>query len=295
MSKILRSITASGAAVCFAVDSTDIVEKARQIHGTSPTITAALGRVLTAAALMGCEMKNEKDSLTLRFNGDGPCSSVIATSDYFGNVRGYASDPTVDLPLNGNNHLDVSGAIGRNGMLYVVKDIGLKEPYSGCVPFASGEVAEDITSYYARSEQLPTVCALGVLVDRDRTVKAAGGILIHLLPFAEEETVKQLEENLTDIKSITQMLTEGYSVEQMTDEFFKNIEHNSLDKFDIEYKCTCSREYVERTLITLGANELSSLAEDENGTEITCQFCNSTYKFTSDEIKELLKKATQNV
>lgn len=291
MSKLTRTITTSGAAVCFALDSTEIVEEARKIHGLSPTMTAALGRTLTAASLMGIELKNKSDSLTLRFCGDGECSTMIATSDYMGNVRGYASRPDVDLPLNAKGHLDVSGAIGKTGMLYVVKDIGLKEPYSGCIPFASGEIAEDITSYYALSEQIPTVCALGVLVDRDCTVKAAGGVMIHLLPFADDETVSQLEKNISAIPSITNMLSDGFTPEEMTAAFLRDIPHNVVDDYDVAYRCTCNRDFVSRMVIGLGQEELTKIAE-EGGTEVTCQFCNTSYKFTEQDIRRILHNAS---
>ena len=291
MGNILRCMTKDGSAVCFAMDSTDIVEFARKCHSLSPTITAALGRTLTAASLMGIGLKNKTDSVTLRLNGDGLCRALIATSDYMGNVRGYASDPSVDLPLNSAGHLDVSGAIGKTGMLYVIKDVGLKEPYSGCVPFVSGEIAEDVTSYFAVSEQVPTVCALGVLVGRDYSVKAAGGVLIHLLPFAAEETVDALEKNLSDIRSITQMLSGGYSPKDMADAFLNGIEYDAVDDYDVSYKCMCSRGFVEKTLVSLGEDELSSMAEDENGTQVVCQFCNKTYKFSQDQLRSILIRA----
>ena len=291
MGKILRSITTDGSAVCFAIDSTDIVEFARKCHSLSPTVTAALGRTLTAASLMGIQLKNKTDSVTVRFNGDGPCSALIATSDYMGNVRGYASDPSVDLPPNSSGHLDVSGAIGKTGMLYVVKDVGLKEPYSGCVPFVSGEIAEDITSYFAVSEQVPTVCALGVLVGRDYTVKAAGGVMIHLLPFAAEETVSKLEKNLSQIRSVTQMLTDGFTPRDMAEAFLSGIEYEAVDEYEAKYKCMCSRSFVEKTLVSLGKSELASMAEDENGTKVVCQFCNKTYSFTQEQLKNVLFKA----
>lgn len=292
MSKITRCITASGTAVCFAIDSTEIVEEARKVHNLSPTMTAALGRTLTAASLMGIELKNKTDSLTVRFCGDGNGQNMIATADYMGNVRGYASQPQVDLPLNEKGHLDVSGAIGKTGMLYVVKDMGLKEPYSGCVPFVSGEIAEDITSYYALSEQVPTICALGVLVGQDYSVKAAGGVMIHLLPFADDQTVDLLEKNVAIIPSITSMLSKGYTPEQMTAAFLKDIPHEVVDDYDVSYRCTCSRDFVRKMIVSLGKEELAQMAEDEKGTEVSCQFCNSVYKFSQSELKSILCDAT---
>ncbi len=290
MSKITRCLTSSGAAVCFAIDSTKLVEEARKIHDLSPTMTAALGRTLTAASLMGIELKNKTDSLTLRFCGDN--QTLIATADYMGNVRGYASRPQTELPLNGKGHLDVSGAIGKNGMLYVIKDLGLKEPYSGCVPFVSGEIAEDITSYFALSEQVPTVCALGVLVDRDRTVKAAGGVMIHLLPFADDDTFDQLEKNVAQIPSITSMLTDGFTPEQMTAAFLKDIPHEVVDDYEVAYRCTCSRDFVKKMIISLGREELAQMCGDEKGTEVSCQFCNSVFRFTQKEMQAILHDAT---
>ena len=293
MSKITRSITSSGAAVCFAVDSTEIVEKARKLHHLSPTMTAALGRTLTAASLMGIGLKNKTDSVTVRFCGDGDCHTMIATADYMGNVRGYASAPQLDLPPNAKGHLDVSGAIGKTGMLYVVKDIGLKEPYSGCVPFASGEIAEDITAYFAQSEQIPTICALGVLVGQDYSVKAAGGVLLQLLPFADEKTVTQLEANTASIPSITSMLSDGLKPQDMTDLFLKDIPHEFVDEYEVSYRCTCSRPFIRKMLVSLGENDLSQMAKDEHDTEIVCQFCNKKYTFTREEISRLLRDATK--
>ncbi len=289
MGKLIRSISKSGSAVCFAVDSTDIVEEARKIHGLSPTMTAVLGRTLTAASLMGSSMKNPTDSLTIRICGDGPCSTVIATSDSLGNVRGLVSRPDLELPLNRVGHLDVGGAVGKGGMLYVLKDIGLKEPYSGCIPLLNGEIAEDITEYFARSEQIPTACALGVLVDRDCSVKAAGGVLMHLLPFADEQTAERLERNASSSLPVTQLMENGGGPEEMVKAFFRDIEYDVLDGYNVSYKCMCSRQFVEKTLLTLGKDDLESMHESGKSTEIKCEFCHSLYSFTSDEIGELLK------
>lgn len=287
MSKITRSITSSGSAVCFAVDSTDIVEEARRLHHLSPTITAALGRTLTAASLMGIGLKNKTDAVTVRFNGDGKCRTLLATSDYMGNVRGYASEPMLDLPPNGNGHLDVSGAIGKTGMLYVVKDIGLKEPYSGCVPFVSGEIAEDITSYFSQSEQIPTACALGVLVGQDYTVKAAGGVLLQLLPFADEQTVSAIEKNIASLPSITSLLSEGLSPKDLTDRFFGDLPHEIVDEYDVSYRCPCKRSAISKMLIGLGKTELNQMKEEQHGAEIVCRFCGKAYRFSEKELSRM--------
>ncbi len=271
-----------------AVDTTDIVNRAEQIHGTSAVVTAALGRLLTAGSMMGNMLKGKDDSITLRVNGDGPTGSLIVVSDFNGDVRGYVQNPVVELPLNAKGKLDVGGAVGKNGLLYVLKDLGLKEPFSGSVPLVSGEIAEDITSYYALSEQIPTVCALGVLVNPDLSVKAAGGYIIQLLPAASDATIDKLEKSIMEMKSVTTMLSSGMTPEEIIKTALKEFEVEVLYSQDIEYKCNCSKERVSKALISLGKEELAELAEEKGETEISCHFCDKVYKFTSIELKKLI-------
>lgn len=273
-----------------AVDTTDIVGRAEEIHKTSAVCTAALGRLLTAGAMMGNMLKGKDDTITLRVNGDGPTGSVIVVSDFNGDVRGYIQNPIVEIPLNSKGKLDVGGAVGKNGLLYVLKDLGLKEPFSGSVPLVSGEIAEDITSYYALSEQIPTVCALGVLVNPDLTVKAAGGYIIQLLPAASDATIDKLEKSITELKSVTSMLDSGMTPEEIIRLALKDFEVEVLYSQDIEYKCNCSKDRVSKALISLGREELEEMAEDENCTEVNCHFCDKVYKFSKDDLKKLIKK-----
>ncbi len=289
MGKLIRCITSNGQVMATAVDTTDIVARAEQIHKTSAVMTAALGRLLTAGSMMGNMLKGSDNSLTLRVSGGGPAGSLIVVSDYNGNVRGYVSNPVVELPLNLKGKLDVGGAVGKNGSLHVIKDLGLKEPYNGSVELVSGEIAEDITAYYALSEQTPTVCALGVLVNPDLTVKAAGGYIIQLLPAAEESTIQLLEDSIKDIQSVTGMLVAGMSPEEIIKRALKNFETEILYEQEIEYKCNCSRERVEKALIGMGEKELSEMADEMDNAEITCHFCDKVYKFSKKELESLRK------
>ncbi len=291
MGKSVRCISKDGTLTVTAIDSTDIVEKMRQIHQTSPVTSAALGRLMTAASMMGATLKSDDCSVTLRIRGGGPAGTVMAVSDWQGNVRGYVQDPTVELPLNNKGKLDVSGAVGTDGELTVIKDIGMKEPYVGQVPIVSGEIAEDITSYFFTSEQIPTVCALGVLVDRDRSIKAAGGFLIQLLPTALDDTITSVERCIKDIKPVTTMLSGGMTPEEICRHVLSKFEIEVLDESEPEYRCTCSRQRVENALIGTGIVSLEEMAQDDN-TEVCCQFCNKKYNFTSDDIKKLIKTAT---
>lgn len=271
-----------------AVDTTDIVGRAEEIHKTSAVVTAALGRLLTAGSMMGNMLKGKDDSITLRVNGDGPTGSLIVVSDFNGDVRGYVQNPVVELPLNSKGKLDVGGAVGKNGLLYVLKDLGLKEPFSGSVPLVSGEIAEDITSYYALSEQIPTVCALGVLVNPDLTVKAAGGYIIQLLPAASDATIDKLEKSICELKSVTAMLDSGLTPEEIIRLALKDFEVEVLYSQDIEYKCNCSKDRVSKALISLGKEELEQMANEMATTEVNCHFCDKVYEFTSSELKKLI-------
>lgn len=286
MAHLVRGISDDGCVVVVAADTTDICETARQYHNTSKVCTALLGRALTAASFMGVMLKGADSSVTLRFNGSGAAGSVIAVSDFNGNVRGYVMNPDVELPLNEKGKLDVGGALGKDGTLTVVKDIGMKEPFVGQIPLVSGEIAEDVTSYYATSEQIPSVCGLGVLVNPDLTVAVSGGFLIQLLPTADDTIIDKVEKGLDGIKSVTSMLAEGLTAEEICRKVLPEFNIEILDTSECEYKCTCSKERVEQALISVGKEELADMAKDEI-TEVKCHFCPSVYRFTSEEIKKL--------
>ncbi len=288
MAKLVCAIAADGSAVAYAIDSTDIVAHAEQIHSTSAVVTAALGRLLTVGAMMGSMLKGEDSSLTLRLKGDGPAGSIIAVSDSLGNVRGYVGNPIVELPLNDKGKLDVSGAVGRNGTLYVIKDLGLKEPYVGQVPIISGEIAEDITGYYASSEQTPTVCALGVLVNPDLTVKAAGGFIIQLLPGADENCITVLEQNLEGLDSVTSMLVNGITPEDICRRVLAGFDPEILNTSELHYRCTCSKERYEKALAAIGREELTQMIEQDKQAQVVCHFCNKKYLFTEQELMDIL-------
>ena len=288
MGKIIRTITTNGEAMCIAVDATDMVERAQQIHKTSAVTSAALGRLLAAASMMGDMLKGKDDSVTLRISGDGPAGSVIAVADSEGNCRGYVSNPVVEIDLNSKGKLDVSGAIG-SGTLTVMKDLNLKEPYVAQIPLVSGEIAEDITAYYATSEQTPTVCALGVLVNPDLSIRAAGGFMIQLLPFASEEAISGVEKSIEGLPSFTQMLSSGMTLEAICKRALQEFEIEILDESEPVYKCYCSKERVEAALISTGKAELEDMAKDEK-TEVSCHFCDAVYTFTSKEIIDLSKR-----
>lgn len=288
MGRIVRTISKDASVVCSAIDGQDIVAEIEKIHKTSAVCTAALGRLALGASLLGFGLKGKDDSITLRLNGGGPAGSLIAVSDSFGNVKAYIQNPVVEIPLNNVGKLDVRGAVGRDGTLSVIKDLGLKEPYSGQVPIVSGEIAEDITNYLATSEQTPSVCALGVLVNPDLSVAQAGGFLIQLLPFAPDKAIDIIENNIRDMQSVTQMLSGGMDAESIAMKALEGLEPNVLDDFEVNYRCDCSRSRVEKALISLGKKELEELAKEDN-TEVKCHFCDKVYNFTSKEINGLIK------
>ena len=292
MGNLVRCISVDGTLTVMAVNSTDIVSEAERIHKTSAVTSAALGRLLTAASLMGSALKGKDDSLTLKINGKGPAGTVMAVSDSMGNVRGCVQNPVVEIPLNQKGKLDVAGAVGTNGYVTVIKDLGLKEPYIGQTPIVTGEIAEDITSYFAVSEQTPTVCALGVLVNPDLSIKAAGGFIIQLLPTAMEDTIEKVERSIQDIEPITTLITQGMSPEEICRHALSKFELDVLDTASPVYKCNCSRSRVEAALISTGKEELTNMAQDEK-TEVCCRFCDKKYVFTSNDIKALLKKASK--
>lgn len=292
MGNLVRLISRDGDLTVIATDSTNIVREAHRIHGTTNVCSAALGRLLTAASLMGATLKGEDNSLTLRMNGGGPAGSVIAVSDYMGNVRGYISNPAVSLPLNAKGKLDVAGAVGTDGTLTVMKDLGLKEPYIGQTPIISGEIAEDITSYFAVSEQIPSVCALGVLcAPKTDEIITAGGFLIQLLPTATDETIDKVERGIAGIPSVTRMLTDGLSPNEIAQKVLPEFSLEVLDESETKYRCNCSKQRVETALISMGTEELRKMSEDEI-TEVCCHFCDKKYTFSSDEIRRILKQAT---
>ncbi|MGN1137506.1 MAG: Hsp33 family molecular chaperone HslO [Oscillospiraceae bacterium] len=289
MAKIVRTISMDASVTATAIDATDIVAEIERIHQPSAVVTAALGRLSIAASLIGIGLKNDTDNVTLRLNGNGPAGALIAVADSRGNVKSYVSNPIVEIPLNSFGKLDVAGAVGKEGTLSVVKDLGLKEPYVGQIPIVSGEIAEDIASYFAMSEQIPTVCGLGVLVNPDLSVKAAGGYLIQLLPFADDACIDILEKNVNSLPSVTQMLTSGVTAEEMAMKVLEGLTPNVLDEFNCAYKCDCSRERVERALVSLGNDELQKMAEEEDNIEVCCHFCDKKYNFTPEEIISLKK------
>lgn len=289
MAKIVRTISKDASVTAAAIDATDIVSEIERIHCPSAVVTAALGRLSIAASLIGIGLKNSGDSVTLRLNGGGPAGALIAVADSGGNVKSYVSNPIVEIPLNGYGKLDVAGAVGKGGTLSVVKDLGLKEPYIGQVPIVSGEIAEDIANYFAVSEQIPTVCGLGVLVNPDLSVKTAGGYIIQLLPFADESCIDVLENNIKILPSVTQMLATGVTAEEMALKVLDGLAPEVLDSFESAYKCDCSKERVERALVTLGNDELQKMADEEDKVEVCCHFCDKKYYFTSEEIISLKK------
>ena len=290
MDKLVRCISVDGTLVMMAAETTDMVEKAQQYHQTSAVTSAALGRLLTASSLMGSMLKGDNDSVTLRLNGGGPAGTVMAVSDCWGNARGYVTNPVVEIPLNSKGKLDVGGAVGTDGFLTVIKDLNLKEPYIGQTPIITGEIAEDITSYYAISEQLPSVCALGVLVNPDLSIKKAGGFIIQLLPTALDDTIDAIERCISDIPSVTQMLSDGMTPEEICHRVLSEFELEVLDESHPVYKCNCSKERVEGALISTGLETLKEL-ELEEKTEVNCQFCDKKYVFSGSDITELIKKA----
>ena len=283
---MLRGISENGGVVFYGVDSTEIVREMERLHKTSAVTTAALGRLLTAASMMGIMLKGSKDSITLQIRGGGPAGRLMAVSDGTGNVKGYVENPVVELPLRADGHLNVGAAVGKDGTLDVIRDLGLREPYIGQVPLVSGEIAEDVTSYFAISEQVPTVCALGVLVNPDLTVKCAGGFILQLLPGATEAEIDRLEKNIQGMSSITALLNEGKTVEELLHMALDGFAPEILDSYHVTYRCDCSAERVERTLRSLGRAEVERLRDEDPVATVDCQFCGKAYHI---DLNELLK------
>ncbi len=292
MGKLVRSISSDGSVIMMASDTTDIVAYAQKIHGTSSVCSAALGRLMTGASFMGQMLKEEKGSITLRINGGGAVGSVIAVADSLGNVKGYVINPAVELPLKENGKLDVGGAVGKDGYLSVMKDFGTGEPYTSQIPIVSGEIAEDLTSHFAISEQVPTVCALGVLVNADKSIACSGGYIIQLLPAADDEIITKVERCISNVSSVTQMLSEGKKPEDICKSVLSEFEMEILDEFQISFKCDCSRNKVEKALISVGAKELDDMSKDPV-TSVKCQFCGEKYEFSSEDIRRILIKTVK--
>lgn len=287
MGELVRAMTRDGFVKAVAVESRDIVERARQIHKMLPTATAALGRLLTAASMMGNMQKIENGSLTLQVKGGGPLGTVLAVSDALGNVRGYVQNPQISLLEKYRGKLDVGAAVGRDGMLTVIRDLQMKEPYIGSVPLVSGEIAEDITEYFAQSEQTPTACALGVLVDTDQSVRAAGGYLLQLLPGAPD--IDALEAGIQKAGAVTALLDQGMGAQALLETVMAGMDLEILETTPVAYRCYCSRERVESTLISLGRKELGEIVDEGKPIDISCQFCDTIYTFTPQEIAEILR------
>lgn len=283
---IVRATAANAQIRAFACTTREMVETARQAHNTSPVVTAALGRLLSAGAMMGVMLKGEKDLLTLQIKGDGPVNGLTVTADSAGNVKGYANVPDVVLPANAIGKLDVGGAIG-NGMLSVIKDMGLKEPYVGQTVLQTSEIAEDLTYYFATSEQVPSSVGLGVLMERDNTVKQAGGFIVQLMPFAEDSVIDKLEQNLAKINSVTSILDEGNTPEQMLEILLEGMEPEITDTMPTTFSCNCDKKRVEKALISIGKKELKNLIDEGEEIEVNCQFCNTHYKFSVDDLRDL--------
>lgn len=286
--RIVRAITSDGMVKAAAICSRDITERARDIHHTMPVGTAALGRALAACSLMGNSLKGEGASLTLQIKGNGPLGRVLAVSDTEGNVRGYVGNPAADLPLRDDGKLDVGAAVGHEGTLTVIKDLNMRDPYVGTVDLLGGEIAEDVAEYFVESEQIPTACGLGVLVDRDQSVRAAGGYLIQLLPGAGEDVISKAEGGIMAAGSVSAILDKDPDPEHLLRTVMSDFNLEILESTPVEYRCYCTRERVERALISLGAEELEKILEEQGSCEMTCQFCDAVYRFDGAELRALI-------
>ena len=288
MDYIVRMIAKDAPVKAMAIQGHDLVQRAREIHNTSPVATAALGRTLMATSMIGETLKEKKGSVTVRINGGGPLGSILTVSDSGGNVRGYVQNPDVDIPLKGPAKLDVGGAVGTNGGITIIKDLCMREPYVGTTPLVSGEIAEDFTAYFAESEQIPTACALGVLVDRDYSVAAAGGYLIQLLPGASDADIDKIEAGIAKVGQVTNHLSQGVSPENLLKEVLSGFDMEILETVPVEYRCYCSRERMQTALISMGREELADLIQSQGRAEMTCQFCDAVHVFEKADLEELL-------
>ena len=286
---IVRATAADNQIRAFAATTRDVVETAREHHGTSPVATAALGRLLTAGTMMGSMMKNDTDMLTLQIRGDGPLGGITVTADAHGDVKGYVLNPEVMLPPK-NGKLDVGGAVGI-GLLNVIKDMGLKEPYVGQTILVTSEIAEDLTYYFANSEQVPSSVGLGVLMEKDNTVRRAGGFIIQLMPFAEEKTIDKLEENLKKVTSVTELLDKGYTPEQLLEELLGNLGLEITDTMPSRFYCNCSKERVEQAVVSIGRKDIQEMIDEGEDIEVKAHFCNTAYTYTIEELKEIIKRS----
>lgn len=286
---IIRATAANDQIRAFAAVTTEMVETAREHHNTSPVATAALGRLLTAGAMMGSMMKGEKDVLTLQIKAGGPLQGITVTADSQGNVKGYVGNPDVCIPANSKGKLDVAGAVGP-GFLTVIKDMVLKEPYSGQVMLQTCEIAEDLTYYFATSEQVPSAVGLGVLMNKNNTVRQAGGFIVQLMPFAEEEVISRLEQNVQKINSVTNLLEEGHTPESLLEKVLEGFDIQINEKMDTRFHCNCSKERVAKALISIGRKELNEMIQEGKPIEMNCHFCNTNYNFTVEELKEILRR-----
>ena len=293
--QLVRAISKDGYVKAVAVSTRDLTERARQIHRTLPVATAALGRTLAAASMMGNALKGEGASLTLQIKGDGPLGKILAVSDNEGNVRGTVDNPAVDIPLRGDGKLDVGSAVGMDGTLTVIRDLNMKEPYVGSVGLLGGEIAEDLAAYFVESEQIPTACGLGVLVDRDQSVLTAGGYLIQLLPGASEDIITMVEGGIYAAGPVTELLKENSDPESLLRRVMSDFELEILEKSPIEYRCYCSRERMERALISLGPEQLKNLIDEQGSAELTCQFCDNVQNFSREELEAMLKAMEKKV
>ena len=290
MNEIVRAMTGDGLVKAVSITGRDVVERARNIHKLLPMATAALGRTLMGASMMGDMLKEEKGSLTIQIKGNGPLGTILAVSDCGGNVRGYVGNPQVELMEKQPGKLDVGAAVGREGTLTVIKDIGLKEPYVGSIDLFSGEIADDLAMYFVESEQIPTACALGVLVGLDQSVTAAGGYLIQLLPGAGEDMITRIEAGVRATGSVSSALAGGLDAEGLLRAVLSDFELEILEKHPVEYRCYCSRERVSRALISMGRKELTELLEEQGSAELTCQFCDAVYRFSREDLEQLLRE-----
>lgn len=286
--KLVRALAGDNMIRAFAIDSTEMVERAREIHDTTPVSTAALGRTITAASIMGYMLKGDKDKLTFQIKGSNTIKSIVAVSDATGNVKAYISHPYTETTLNDKGKLNVGGTVGRNGRMVIIKDLGLKEPYVGQANLVTGEIAEDLAAYYMYSEQQPSIVALGVHLDEDAKVDSAGGFIIQTLPSVDEEVLVKLEKAVVGLPSVTQMLRDGMNPEEMLRFVLKDFDVSIVDETEVEFMCDCSKDKIERALITIGKKELEDMKNEDKKAEIKCHFCNTNYMFSEEDLQNII-------